>query len=86
MVSVSEHVVMMILSLVRNYMPAHKQICDGDWNVAEIARKYVPLPDHNPAQTPAICHTVLSFWICGFVTWVLSHDMYVVLAVSCSHL
>lgn len=37
---------MMILSLVRNYMPAHKQICDGDWNVAEIARKYVPLPFH----------------------------------------
>ncbi len=38
-VSVAEHVVMMMLSLVRNYMPAHKQICDGDWNVAEIARK-----------------------------------------------
>ena len=38
-VSVAEHVVMMILTLVRNYMPAHKQIVDGDWNVAEIARK-----------------------------------------------
>lgn len=38
-VSVAEHVVMMILTLVRNYMPAYKQICAGDWNVAEIARK-----------------------------------------------
>lgn len=38
-VSVAEHVVMMMLSLVRNYMPAHKQIVDGGWNVAEIARK-----------------------------------------------
>lgn len=38
-VSVAEHVVMMILTLVRNYIPAYKQICAGDWNVAEIARK-----------------------------------------------
>ena len=38
-VSVAEHVVMMILTLVRNYMPAYKQVIDGEWNVAEIARK-----------------------------------------------
>lgn len=43
MVSVAEHVVMMILTLVRNYMPAHKQIIKGDWNVAEIAKEYVPI-------------------------------------------
>ena len=42
-VSVAEHVVMMILTLVRNYMPAHKQIINGDWNVAEIAKEYVPI-------------------------------------------
>ena len=42
-VSVAEHVVMMILTLVRNYMPAHKQIIKGDWNVAEIAKEYVPI-------------------------------------------
>ncbi|KAG0145305.1 hypothetical protein CROQUDRAFT_658885 [Cronartium quercuum f. sp. fusiforme G11] len=36
-VSVAEHVVMMILSLVRNYIPAHHQVSTGGWNVAEIA-------------------------------------------------
>ena len=38
-VSVAEHVVMMILALVRNYMPAYRQVCDKEWNVAEIAKK-----------------------------------------------
>lgn len=38
-VSVAEHVVMMILSLVRNYMPAHKQVLDGRWDISEIAAK-----------------------------------------------
>jgi len=37
-VSVAEHVVLCILSLVRNFIPAHEQIMRGDWNVAEIAR------------------------------------------------
>lgn len=49
-VSVAEHVVMMILTLVRNYMPAHKQICAGDWNVAEIAKEYVLLALSAPCQ------------------------------------
>ncbi|KAL3153183.1 formate dehydrogenase (NAD+) [Trebouxia sp. C0009 RCD-2024] len=44
-VSVAEHVVMMILTLVRNYMPAHKQIIKGDWNVAEIAKDAFDLED-----------------------------------------
>eukprot|EP00884_Botryococcus_braunii_P009968 jgi/Botrbrau1/18973/Bobra.0100s0010.1 len=38
-VSVAEHVVMMILSLVRNYIPAYTQVINGDWNVAKIAEK-----------------------------------------------
>ena len=37
-VSVAEHVVMTILALVRNFMPAHEQIERGDWNVAEVAK------------------------------------------------
>ncbi|OCF32774.1 formate dehydrogenase [Kwoniella heveanensis BCC8398] len=37
-VSVAEHVVMSILLLVRNFVPAHDQIVNDDWNVAEIAR------------------------------------------------
>jgi formate dehydrogenase len=40
-ISVAEHVVMMILSLVRNYLPAHRWVLDGGWNVADcVARGY----------------------------------------------
>jgi formate dehydrogenase len=37
-VSVAEHVLMTILTLVRNYNPAHEQILAGDWNVAAVAK------------------------------------------------
>ncbi|EME86856.1 uncharacterized protein MYCFIDRAFT_86563 [Pseudocercospora fijiensis CIRAD86] len=37
-VSVAEHVVMTILILVRNFVPAHEQIARGDWNVAAVAK------------------------------------------------
>lgn len=37
-VSVAEHVVMSILLLVRNFMPAHEMIERGDWQVSDIAR------------------------------------------------
>ncbi|KAI9772837.1 MAG: formate dehydrogenase (NAD+) [Geoglossum simile] len=37
-VSVAEHVVMTILCLVRNFVPAHEQIERGDWDVAEAAK------------------------------------------------
>jgi len=37
-VSVAEHVVMTILTLVRNFVPAHEQIQAGDWNVAAVAK------------------------------------------------
>ncbi|MGQ0717226.1 MAG: NAD-dependent formate dehydrogenase [Pseudonocardiales bacterium] len=40
-ISVSEHVVMMILSLVRNYLPSHQTVRDGGWNIADcVARSY----------------------------------------------
>ena len=57
-VSVAEHVMMSILLLVRNFVPAHEQIERGDWNVAEIARnafdlegkvRIVPVP---PTERP----------------------------------
>ncbi|OLN82095.1 Formate dehydrogenase [Colletotrichum chlorophyti] len=38
-VSVAEHVVMTILVLVRNFVPAHEQIERGDWNVAAVAKQ-----------------------------------------------
>ncbi|CAJ2507929.1 Uu.00g091150.m01.CDS01 [Anthostomella pinea] len=37
-VSVAEHVIMTILVLVRNFVPAHEQIQEGDWNVAAAAK------------------------------------------------
>ncbi|WP_431918503.1 NAD-dependent formate dehydrogenase [Nonomuraea jabiensis] len=40
-ISVAEHVVMMILSLVRNYLPSHRTVLDGGWNIADcVARSY----------------------------------------------
>src|SRR3989442_1201795 len=40
-ISVSEHVVMMILALVRNYLPAHQIVLDGGWNIADaVSRSY----------------------------------------------
>jgi formate dehydrogenase len=40
-ISVAEHVVMMTLSLVRNYLPSHQWVRDGGWNIADCsARAY----------------------------------------------
>lgn len=40
-ISVSEHVVMTILALVRNYIPSYQQVIDGGWNIADcVARSY----------------------------------------------
>jgi formate dehydrogenase len=38
-ISVAEHVVMMILSLVRNYLPSHRVVLDGGWNIADCAAR-----------------------------------------------
>jgi len=40
-ISVAEHVVMMILSLVRNYIPSYRWVIDRGWNIADcVARSY----------------------------------------------
>jgi formate dehydrogenase len=40
-ISVAEHVVMMILSLVRNYLPSHQVVNEGGWDIADcVARSY----------------------------------------------
>ena len=40
-ISVSEHVVMMILSLVRNYLPSYEWVLKGGWNIADcVERSY----------------------------------------------
>jgi formate dehydrogenase len=38
-ISVSEHVVMMILSLVRNYLPSWEVVKAGGWNIADCAAR-----------------------------------------------
>ncbi len=40
-ISVAEHVVMMILSLVRNYIPSYQWVVKGGWNIADcVERSY----------------------------------------------
>ena len=40
-ISVAEHVVMMILGLVRNYIPSHDWVVKGGWNIADcVERSY----------------------------------------------
>ena len=40
-ISVAEHVVMMILALVRNYIPSYDWVVKGGWNIADcVARSY----------------------------------------------
>src|SRR3954470_10246919 len=38
-ISVAEHVVMMILSLVRNYLPSHDVVRKGGWDIADCASR-----------------------------------------------
>jgi formate dehydrogenase len=38
-ISVSEHVVMMILALVRNYIPSYGWVVRGGWNIADCAER-----------------------------------------------
>jgi formate dehydrogenase len=40
-ISVAEHVVMTVLSLVRNYLPSHQFAAEGGWNIADcVSRSY----------------------------------------------
>jgi len=38
-ISVAEHVVMMILSQVRNYLPSHQWVLNGGWNIADCVQR-----------------------------------------------
>ena len=38
-VSVAEHNVLQILALVRNFVPAHRQVAEGSWDVADAAQE-----------------------------------------------
>lgn len=38
-ISVAEHVMMMILAMVRNYLPAHQWVLDKGWNIADSVKQ-----------------------------------------------
>lgn len=38
-ISVAEHVVMMILGMVRNYIPSHQWVLKGGWNIADCVKR-----------------------------------------------
>ncbi len=46
-VSVSEHTVMMILSLVRNYIPSYQWVIDKGWNIADCVERSYDLEGMN---------------------------------------
>ncbi len=44
-VSVAEHVVMQILTLVRNYIPSYQEVIGGGWDIGKVAAKAHDLED-----------------------------------------
>src|SRR5256714_15084612 len=46
-ISVSEHVVMMILALVRNYIPSYGWVVRGCWNIADCVERSYDLEGMN---------------------------------------
>ncbi|MGH8178225.1 MAG: NAD-dependent formate dehydrogenase [Steroidobacter sp.] len=46
-ISVSEHIVMAILALVRNYIPSHQWVVDGGWNIADCVERSYDLEGMN---------------------------------------
>jgi formate dehydrogenase len=52
-ISVSEHVVMMILGLVRNYIPSYKWVIDGGWNIADCVERAYDLEAMNVGTVAA---------------------------------
>lgn len=52
-ISVSEHVVMMILSLVRNYIPSYQWVVKGGWNIADCVERSYDLEGMNVGTVAA---------------------------------
>jgi formate dehydrogenase len=52
-ISVAEHVVMMILSLVRNYIPSHDWVRKGGWNIADCVEHAYDLEGMNVGTVAA---------------------------------
>jgi formate dehydrogenase len=52
-ISVSEHVVMMILALVRNYIPSYQWVVKGGWNIADCVERSYDLEGMNVGTVAA---------------------------------
>jgi formate dehydrogenase len=52
-ISVAEHVVMMILGLVRNYIPSYQVVIDGGWNIADCVQRSYDLEGMNVGTVAA---------------------------------
>jgi formate dehydrogenase len=52
-ISVAEHVVMMILSLVRNYIPSYGWVVKGGWNIADCVERSYDLEGMNVGTVAA---------------------------------
>jgi formate dehydrogenase len=52
-ISVAEHVVMMILGLVRNYLPSYQWVVKGGWNIADCAARSYDLEGMNVGTVAA---------------------------------
>ena len=52
-ISVAEHVVMMILSLVRNYLPSFEWVKKGGWNIADCVERSYDLEGMNVGSVAA---------------------------------
>ena len=52
-ISVAEHVVMMILGLVRNYIPSYQWIIDGGWNIADCVQRSYDVEGMNVGSVAA---------------------------------
>ena len=52
-ISVSEHVVMMILALVRNYIPSYGWVVKGGWNIADCVERSYDLEGMNVGTVAA---------------------------------
>jgi formate dehydrogenase len=52
-ISVSEHIVMMILALVRNYIPSYNWVIKGGWNIADCVQRSYDLEGMNVGTVAA---------------------------------
>ena len=52
-ISVAEHVVMMILALVRNYIPSYGWVIKGGWNIADSVERSYDLEGMNVGTVAA---------------------------------